>query len=106
MADHTDALMVGRAGCVFMYIAGVGAGGYRDGWCVDVGLDDEGLEENREQRRKRESLPLPRRGAPKVSAASACPEHVNVILYHSRLMQTLVKSAASAFDKKRRKPAE
>jgi len=50
---------------------------------VDVGLDDESLEEDREQGRKRERLPLPRRGAPEVWAASASPDHVDVILYHS-----------------------
>lgn len=73
------------------------------GWCahrVDVRLDDECLEKDSEQSDERERPMPPRRGCrSKVAVASAPPDHDDVILYHSRLMQTPKKTAASSFDK-------
>ena len=46
---------------------------------VNVGLDDEGLEEDRKQRRKSQRRPFDGRSAPP-TVASAPPEHWGVIL--------------------------
>mgnify|MGYP006921803579 FL=1 len=47
---------------------------------VDVGLNDEGLEEDREQRRKGQRRPFDGRAASPTVVASAPPEHGRVIL--------------------------
>ncbi len=63
-----------------------------------MGLNDKGLEEDRKQRREqeRERAPLERNSAR--FAASAPLVHLSVILYHSRLVQTLVNIGESGFD--------
>lgn len=66
---------------------------------VNVGLNDKGLEEDgqhREERKRR--APWPHCGRPHPFAASAPREHADVILYHSRLTQTRMKSVVSGFD--------
>ncbi len=64
---------------------------------VDVRLNDEGLKENREQGDERKGVaPAPLCGYP--LPASARPKHADVILYHSGLTQTPMKSVASGFD--------